>query len=232
MSERPRIRAALFDAGGTLVRLDFEWMAAELGRLGHALEAAALRHAEAEGRRRFDESDRTRIEPYFEGMLAAAGAPHELWPRALESWWARQRTVGLWARPMEGAREALAGARAAGLRVAVISNSDGRAEQHLVDCGLRDLVELVVDSHQVGVEKPDPRIFHIALEWLGVAPDQAVYVGDLRSVDGGGARAAGVHFVLVDGSGTYGGEEERRVGRLAELPELLARWFTLPDRAA
>src|SRR5262249_11223908 len=158
-----------------------------------------------------DGSDHSSVAPYFEGMLEAARVPRERVPAVLEAWSERQRDTGLWVKPMEGAREALAGARAAGLRVAVISNSDGRAEQHLVDVGLRDEVEFVVDSGLVGVEKPDPRIFGLAIDRLGLAPDRAVYVGDVRSVDRRGAEGAGLHFILVDATGTYGREDERRV---------------------
>jgi FMN phosphatase YigB (HAD superfamily) len=50
----------------------------------------------------------------------------------------------------------------------------------------------------VGVEKPDPRIFRIALERAQVEPDDAVYVGDLYSVDVIGARAVGMDAVLLD----------------------------------
>jgi putative hydrolase of the HAD superfamily len=229
MSDRPTIAAALFDAGGTLVRLDFEWMAESIRSLGHEIAAGSLRRAEVQGRLRFDASDRATILPYFEGTLEAAGVPQPLVPAVLETWSERQRAVGLWVKPMEGAREALEGVRAAGLRVAVISNSDGRAEQHIVDCGLRDQVEFVVDSGLVGVEKPDPRIFRLALERMGVPPGQAVYVGDVRSVDRHGAEGAGLHFILVDGTGTYGREDERRVGEMVRLPALMAGWFRLPS---
>ena len=229
MSDRPAIAAALFDAGGTLIRLDFEWMAESVRGLGYDVTPAVLREAEVQGRLRFDASDRSSIAPYFGGTRDAAGVPPTLVPAVLDAWHERQRTVGLWVKPMEGAREALEGARAAGLRVAVISNSDGRAEQHLIDCGLRDSVEFVVDSGRVGVEKPDRRIFDLALERMGLPPGRAVYVGDVRSVDRMGAEGAGLHFILVDATGTYGREDERRVSQMSRLPELMAGWFTLPS---
>jgi putative hydrolase of the HAD superfamily len=219
--------AALFDVGGTLVRLDFEWMAESMTALGHPVSAEGLRLAEAEGRRRFDASSRASVQPYFEGMLDAAGVPASLWARIGAAWEQRQRAAGLWRRPMEGAREALQELRASGLRLAAVSNSDGRAEEHVRECGMGHLVEFVVDSGLVGVEKPDARIFRLALERLGVAAEQAVCVGDLLSVDRDGARAAGLHFVLVDGTGRYG-SEERCVRDMARLPELLATSFQLP----
>ena len=56
---------------------------------------------------------------------------------------------------------------------------------------------MIVDSRVAGVEKPDPRIFHIALEQLDVAPGDALYVGDVYEVDVVGARNAGLAAALV-----------------------------------
>src|SRR5262245_5094404 len=140
MAERPALDAVLFDAGGTLGRLDFEWMAESVRALGIALDAAKLRSAEIEGRRRYDESvgmphAGTRPdEPspplgvvgdtraYFGGMLVAAGVPETVIPAVLERWRERQAGPGLWSLRMEGAGEALAGVAALALRRAVVSN--------------------------------------------------------------------------------------------------------------
>jgi putative hydrolase of the HAD superfamily len=59
-------------------------------------------------------------------------------------------------------------------------------------------VAIVVDSHVVGIEKPDPRIFTIALDALGIDATDAVYVGDTVFFDVEGARAAGLLPVHVD----------------------------------
>ena len=96
-----------------------------------------------------------------------------------------------------GTREALDRLRAAGLRLGVVSNSDGRVEEALVAAGLRDRFDVVLDSALVGVEKPDPAIFRAALDALGVAPAEALYVGDLYEVDVVGARAAGMPAALL-----------------------------------
>ncbi|MFI5372734.1 MAG: HAD-IA family hydrolase, partial [Candidatus Eisenbacteria bacterium] len=117
---------------------------------------------------------------------------------------------------------------ARGLRRAVVSNSDGRAEQHLRHSGVRSGLEFVVDSHVVGVEKPDPRIFTIALERLEVEPERALYVGDVRSVDETGARAAGMRFVLLDPYGDYGADGVDRIATISDLPPWIERTFQLP----
>ena len=248
MAEHPRLDAVLFDAGGTLVRIDFEWISAMLAELGLTVSAADVRAAEVLGRRRYDSSTATGatrpvatpqgLHPplgstgdtmaYFSGMLEGAGVRHPVLEEALHRMVERGRPpTYLWGRAMEGAREAIDGLLALGLRTACVSNSDGRAERHLIDCGVREGLEFVVDSQVVGIEKPDPRIFALALRQLGVPPERALYVGDIRSVDERGAEAAGMAFVLVDASGSYAAAGAPRIGGLAELPAHVAQRFDL-----
>src|SRR4029079_4405862 len=109
----------------------------------------------------------------------------------------RVPTQRLWSSVLPGAREALTRARALGLRIVVVSNSDGTAEAGMVDVGLRPLVDAVVDSQLLGVEKPDRRIFEHALSLAGVAPGAAIHAGDLYAIDVVGAAGAGVHPALL-----------------------------------
>jgi putative hydrolase of the HAD superfamily len=239
MPERPSLAAVVFDAGGTLVRVDFEWIAEVLGTLGVATDAERVRRAEVSGRRSYDASKGRRggatpplgtigdIHAYYGGMLRAAGAPDDVVATCIERFTDRHSTrAGLWSRPMEGARAALDGIAARRLRRAVVSNSDGRAEQHLRDSDMLRGIEFVVDSEIVGIEKPDPGIFRLALDRLGIAPDQALYVGDIRSVDEVGSRAAGMHFVLVDEYGEYAEAGTPAIRGMAELPEWIDANFT------
>ncbi len=242
----PALDAMVFDAGGTLVRLDFEWMSAEVSALGFALDARHLRRAEVEGRRRYDASRGRPAGPgeaapplgaqgdtlaYFGGMLEACGVPPQVARPALERFLERHAATGLWTRPVEGARAALDEARAMGLRLAVVSNSDGRAERHLVDCGVREGLEFVVDSQVVGIEKPDPGIFRIALDRLGVPPERALYVGDILCVDEAGSRAAGLHFTLLDPLGDYAPEGVAAIPGMSHLSTHLRSRFRLPAPA-
>ena len=100
--------------------------------------------------------------------------------------------------------EALGLIRAAGLIAAVISNSNGSVRAILDGLGLGAYLDFVLDSSEVGVEKPDPRIFRLALERSGLGPGQAIYVGDLYSVDVLGARAAGLAAFLLDPGACWG----------------------------
>jgi putative hydrolase of the HAD superfamily len=103
----------------------------------------------------------------------------------------------LWCSVPEATRTALARLKASGLLLGVVSNSEGRAEQALEAAGIRDYFDVVVDSGVLGIEKPDPRIFQAALQALLVAPEEALYVGDLYEVDVLGAQSAGIEAVLI-----------------------------------
>ena len=162
-------------------------------------------------------------------MLRAVGCPDGLVAGGIERMHARQRSDAfLWARPMEGAREALDALARMGLRLACVSNSDGRAEAHLVRCGVREGLEFVIDSQDVGIEKPDPRIFALALGQLAVDASRALYVGDLQSVDERGSRAAGMPFVLLDPDGTYARPGVAGIPTIADLPAYVAGAFLAP----
>ena len=162
---------------------------------------------------------------YFAGALEAAGVPPREMEMALVAFTERHRATGLWTRPCEGAREALDRVLQRGLRAACVSNSDGRAEMHLRDCGVREGLEFVVDSQIVGVEKPDPAIFAIALDRLHVTAEGALYVGDIVSLDAAGAAAAGLHCVLIDPAGDYAPADVPAIPAIAELPFWIERHF-------
>jgi putative hydrolase of the HAD superfamily len=115
--------------------------------------------------------------------------------------------MGFWTAMEPEADQALQLARAHGLRTAVISNSNGTVADILAHLGLAKDLEFVIDSSQVGVEKPDPRIFHIALERARLKPHEVVYVGDLYSIDVLGARAAGLTAILMDPGACWGSRD-------------------------
>jgi putative hydrolase of the HAD superfamily len=228
--------AVVFDAGGVLVRLDYEWIAQMLGELDVLVSSEQVRRAEIRGRLAYDAaltSGGGRLpaaSTYFSGMLTAAGCPAGWIEEALRRMDARQRSDEfLWSKPNEGARQAIDALLATGLRLACVSNSDGRAEAHLERFGLRSGLEFVIDSHVVGIDKPDPRIFDLALEKLGVHPNRALYIGDLRSVDEHGSRSAGMHFVLIDPWGTYARGDTDCVTEIGRLPEHIERNFLTPS---
>jgi putative hydrolase of the HAD superfamily len=104
---------------------------------------------------------------------------------------------------LEGARETLQLLAGAGVRTALICDTGltpGRVvRRHLDALGLLPHLEAQVFSDEVGVPKPDPRVFHRALELLDAEPARAVHVGDLLRTDVAGARAVGMRSVRLRG---------------------------------
>ena len=113
--------------------------------------------------------------------------------------------------------------RARGLRLAVVSNFDGRLPGLLAALGLGPRFDAVVYSSRAGAAKPSPAIFAHALATLGVPADAAVHVGDSIDADVGGACAAGLRAVLVDRGVAHGAvpASVAVLPSLAALPALL-----------
>jgi HAD superfamily hydrolase (TIGR01509 family) len=226
------IDTVFLDVGNTLISIDFDWVAAELSCRGCPATAAALRQAEAAARPGYSRA------LFVEGVEPGA----DLFGRYLSAIFAGLDLVGtvdagrlaaittelravlrpngqasaLWRSIMPGVPEALERLRALDLRLVVVSNSDGTAEQALEAAGLRAHLAAVVDSALVGFEKPDPRIFHHALALCGAEAARTLHVGDLYHADVLGAREAGLHAALLDPFGDW------KAPDCACFPDLLA----------
>lgn len=102
---------------------------------------------------------------------------------------------------LDGARDTLAALRVSGVRLALVCDTGltpGRVvRRHLSRVGLLEHLEACAFSDEVGVPKPCPGAFRAALGWLGVAPEDAAHVGDLRATDVAGARALGMATVRL-----------------------------------
>lgn len=209
-----QIDTIFLDVGNTLISIDFEWVAAELAARRLACAPEALRRAEAAARPGY--SHRLFVEgvpeatdlfrTYLLAMLEQLDVTARLAPSDLEALTTELRTVlrpdgrasSLWKTVMPRVPEALARLRDLGLKLVVVSNSDGTAEQSLIAAGLRPYLSAVIDSAIAGYEKPDPRIFAHALDICGARPERTLHVGDIYHADVAGARGAGIHAVLLD----------------------------------
>ena len=162
--------------------------------------------------------------PYRGALLTAAGvAPEHLTDAdavLAEALAGPADTV--WSQVLPGAREAMVALVGSGARVAIVSNSDGTVAASLRSRGLLADGTPVLDSGAVGISKPDPGIFLLALEALGVPPERAFHVGDVPSVDVVGARAAGVRPLHLDPLGWCRAGDHEHVAGLGEVPAVLA----------
>jgi putative hydrolase of the HAD superfamily len=111
--------------------------------------------------------------------------------------------------------------RQRGLKLAIVSNWDASLQSHCDDLGLTPLFDTIVGSLAVGYEKPDPRIFAVALERMQERADQVVHVGDIYVSDVVGARRAGITPVLLDRYDLQPDADCLRVRTLDQLLPLL-----------
>lgn len=233
------IEAIFLDAGNTLVGMDLDLVCEHLAAHGVDATPAAVERAEAAARPalsrlladgRSTEARDTFVAHVRNTMLGLPGDAVAALRRdgrldavahAVAHGLKDAGTRRLWSRVLPGVPEALADLRASGVKLAVVSNSDGTVEQGLRNAGLRDHLDAVFDSARVGVEKPDPRIFHAALAAIGSAPARTAHLGDLHAVDVVGARAAGVHGVLIDPFDDWRDDACPRARTTAELARAL-----------
>jgi putative hydrolase of the HAD superfamily len=162
-------------------------------------------------------------------ISAVLGVPEAELPRAVTEL-DRIYLADPWV-PVAGAAATMARLEACGKALGIVSNATGTMEQMLLEhriCGVAGedepeaavpRVSVIVDSHVVGVEKPDPRIFAIALAVLDLPPERCAYVGDTVHFDVGGARAAGLHAIHLD---PYRLCPDRDHDHLTTLSELVA----------
>lgn len=217
----------LFDAGNTLLFLDYGRMADAVGAaVGLPLTGAGLaegRSIAARSMERARATNRERAAAYLEALFLAAGVPAARLDKVRDTLTRLHAEGHLWTGIAADTHDALARLRGAGLRLGVVSNSDGRVEEALEASGLRGYFDVVVDSTLAGVEKPDPAIFRAALEVLGVRASEALYVGDLYDVDVIGANAAGIPAVLLVPPGASAPPGCAAVGSLGALVDDLLK---------
>jgi putative hydrolase of the HAD superfamily len=209
-------RAVLLDAFGTLLRLEEPWLllAGELERRGvHVTmdEArAALRAEMSYYRAHHDEGrDAAALEDLHDRCAAVLAGALPPAARALAGPDLRAALLtSLRFALFPEVPAVLRELRARGARLVVVSNWDVSLHGVLDRTGLAPLVDAALASAEVGAPKPDPAIFAAALAAAGgVAPSDALHVGDSVETDVEGARRAGIHAVLVarDGAGAPAG---------------------------
>ena len=222
------IDTLFLDAGGVLCHPSWTRVAGALVRHGAQVTPLALSVAEQRATHELDKAsvigstdDRSRGWLYFNLVLQHAGVEQNAGTdAALVELREYHKGQNLWEHVEPDVEPALAALRARGLRLVVVSNANGRL-RHLFDrLQLTRWFDHVLDSHEWGVEKPDPRLFQLALEQAGADASCTVHVGDLYHVDVIGARRAGLRdAVLFDMADLYDDVDCPRVRSFAGLVE-------------
>jgi putative hydrolase of the HAD superfamily len=220
-----KISALLFDYGGTLGFLDFEMLAREFSRPHRKLDPLKLEHAEYRGRHALDSYLMSTEKPDFQkgwngfwrAWMDAAGVSEEEMEEVGNRFRAMHAEASLWRVIRPGTGEALEKLKSAGIKLGIVSNADGRVEADAKRFGIAQYFDVIIDSHVVGIEKPDPRIFHLALSRLGVSPEETMFTGDIYSIDMIGARAAGITGKLIDCHGLYHWVDHAKIRHVGEF---------------
>jgi HAD superfamily hydrolase (TIGR01549 family) len=225
-----RIDTVFLDAGGVLVWPNWVRIARAFTDAGHPVDARALAAADPFVRKALDDAalvrastDEGRGWSFFSRVLAEAGVTLSIDTpsSALAEVEAYHRAHNIWEDVPAFVRPALAELRQNGYKLVVVSNANGTLRRVFDRLGLTRLVDVMVDSAEEGFEKPDRRLFEIALARAGAVPDRTVHVGDFYNIDVVGGRAAGLIPVLVDQANLYGDADCARIRSVADLPALM-----------
>jgi putative hydrolase of the HAD superfamily len=199
--------AVLLDAGGVLLYPDPEVLVPVFAYYGASSDPAHYfrAHYAAMAAKSREDAPEWEWSHFDAAFVEAIGVPS---PNRSEAAvvLSRTRHAHIWRAPVAGSRDALTALNRAAVPVGVVSNASGQIEDILRRSGLCQVGEgdhprvlCVVDSHHVGVAKPDPAIFEHALVHLdGIERSRIAYVGDSVTMDVGGATAAGLVPVLFD----------------------------------
>ncbi len=221
------VEAVLLDAGGVLIDLDYRYLQRLIEPVHRVVPESELSHAESLARNEINRSVGDdgevahRWRDYFHIILGHVGVLGDRHPALIDSLWEAHQRVGLWTVAAQGALEAVSELRRRGFRLGVVSNAEGTVARNLDDAGFSGAFDTVVDSHLVGVLKPDPGIFRIALERMSLKADRAVFVGDMPEIDVKGAKAAGIVPILLDRHDLHRQVPSARIRSLDELPGIV-----------
>jgi putative hydrolase of the HAD superfamily len=204
-NRREELRAVLLDVGGVLLVPDPIRVGEVTASHGGTDDTESLIRAHFGAICAADDGTALDWRRYDHELLVRAGVPEDRIDAGAEAVAAAYTRQNVWDHPLPDAATGLAALAKTGLRLGIVSNSDGTVEQTLRNVQMCQVgpgpgvpVEVLIDSEVVGVAKPDPAIFTFALDAMGLQAAEAIYVGDTRTFDVAGARAAGLHPVHVD----------------------------------
>ncbi|MEV8630952.1 HAD family hydrolase [Streptosporangium sp. NPDC051023] len=230
------IKGLLFDLDGTLVDHETAAATAFATALTAVTGSAGVDHETA--RRRWSELEHHAMDRYLAGELTFAGQRRlritTLVAELGLGIWDEQKADAWFAgylRHYESAWRAFPDVLASlgalteerpELRLGILTNGEAGQQRDKVDrAGLSAALPVLVASSDVGVAKPEARIFHLACEAIGLLPSEVVYVGDRLDTDAAAASAAGLLGIWLNRAGTPARTELPVVRTLRELPALL-----------
>ena len=226
-----RIRAVLFDMGGTLVEdRDFEAFTAIAEQIDLPAHPDDLAEAVRWGTVEFDHPTRRLDRVGWWRSVLSRAARTEVSAATAQQFVERLRRLPRVPHLFSDVRKCLERLRRDGRVLGVVSDSwsEESVREALQRAGILAFFSAITSSGTEGIAKPDPEIFRRAARRLGVALAEAFYVGDLAYTDAKAAAAAGMPSVWLNRDGDGFGEDPPEITSLSELPRLVARFEALP----
>jgi HAD superfamily hydrolase (TIGR01509 family) len=195
------MRAVTFDFGQTLAELDHEFLMRRVHGFGAELDPVASHAATVSAWHAYGRAKALGHARAWQAMILeilrgggvrkirAQEADPGYAEKIAQLLWDAQPTHNLWRKPIAGMFELVAELREKRVPVGIISNSEGHLAELVDELGYGALFPVIIDSGRVGVDKPNPRIFQLAADALGVPLADIVHVGDAWEADVLGARA-------------------------------------------
>ena len=197
--------AVTFDFGQTLASFDTALASARLAERGLQVDPERLEHALPFAWQTYNDAIRQGLggHPWkilMRSLLECAAPSIDATNigQAVDFLWDQQPIKNLWRRPIAGMIELVDELIAAHIRVAVVSNSEGRLAELIDEMGWSNRFAIVADSGKIGMQKPDRAIFDWTAERLGVPLERIVHVGDSFAADVEGALGAGMQAIWFD----------------------------------
>lgn len=197
--------AVTFDFGQTLASFDTVLASARLAERGLQVDPERLEHALPFAWQTYNDAIRQGLGGHPWKILmrsllecAAPSIDSTNIEQAVDFLWDQQPIKNLWRRPIAGMIELVDDLIAAHVRVAVVSNSEGRLAELIDEMGWSNRFAIVADSGKIGIQKPDRAIFAWAAERLSVPLERIVHIGDSFAADIEGALGAGMQAIWFD----------------------------------
>ena len=224
-----KITSIFFDAGNTILFINFKIIKKILAEYGYKTSLTDLKEAELKWRTSLEDNieelqhltDQEVLPFYFKETLKFLKIKENDLDEIVNEIITSHRKKMLWSVFPSSVRKVIIDLRKKGYKIGIISNSDGRLVNQLKSLKVKELFDVIIDSREVGVEKPNPEIFKLALKRIKAEPNEAIYVGDIYSIDIIPAQKLGIKAILFDPGNHFPHLHCPRVERLKDIYEYL-----------
>jgi HAD superfamily hydrolase (TIGR01549 family) len=201
--------AVTFDYGQTLAELDTAFLARRVAERGASVSQENLDRAGPAAWQAYDaakrrgETGHDAWASFMTALLTGAGVSGqahtdaEVTSQLVDFLWSEQPRNNLWRRAIAGMSDLCAELAVRGVRLGIVSNSEGRLAELLDSMDLHRFFSVVADSGVLGIEKPDPRIFEWTAAGLEVSTNELIHVGDAWAADVEGALGVGARAIWI-----------------------------------